>query len=35
MEALGGRKPSEEVCPSGHEASLIFLFLFLKHLPLF
>jgi hypothetical protein len=41
MEALGGRKPSEllhemlELCPSGHEASPFFLFLFLQRLPSF
>jgi hypothetical protein len=41
MEALSGRKPSEllhemlELCPSGHEASPFFLFLFLQHLPSF
>jgi hypothetical protein len=41
MEALGGRKPSEllhemlELCPTGHEASPFFLFLFLQRLPSF
>jgi hypothetical protein len=41
MEVLGGRKPSEllhemlELCPTGHEASSFFLFLFLQCLPSF
>jgi hypothetical protein len=39
MDSLGGRKPSElltemmEMCPTGHEASPFFLFLFLQRLP--
>ena len=39
MDSLGGRKPSEllhemmELCPTGHEDSPFFLFLFLQRLP--
>ena len=39
MDALGGRKPSEllhemlELCPTGHEESPFFLFMFMQRLP--
>ncbi len=39
LDSLGGRKPSEllhemaELCPTGHEDSLFFLFLFMQRLP--
>ncbi len=39
LDSLGGRKPSEllhemaELCPTGHEDSPFFLFLFMQQLP--